>query len=307
MFLNKLVDVAVISVFFTLAGLASATELRLVRFGPIGEEKPGLLDDQNQIHDLSAFIEDITPSQLSDEALEEIAEIPLDQIPVVPGDPRLGIPLTGIGKIVAIGFNYVNHAAEMAVDLPSEPLVFMKATSALTGPFDNVIQPRNGHKLDYESELVVVIGRKAQYIDENEVFDHIAGFTVGHDVSERAFQRERGGQFTKGKSGDTFAPVGPYLVTRDMIKDVQNLSIWSEVNGEKRQQGNTTDMVFGVKEIVSHLSQFMTLNPGDIIFTGTPAGVGDGMEPPVYLTPGDVVRIGVEGLGFQRQTIQRPL
>ena len=307
MFLNKLVDVAVISVFFTLAGLASATELRLVRFGPIGEEKPGLLDDQNQIHDLSAFIEDITPSQLSDEALEEIAEIPLDQIPVVPGDHRLGIPLTGIGKIVAIGFNYVNHAAEMAVDLPSEPLVFMKATSALTGPFDNVIQPRNGHKLDYESELVVVIGRKAQYIDENEVFDHIAGFTVGHDVSERAFQRERGGQFTKGKSGDTFAPVGPYLVTRDMIKDVQNLSIWSEVNGEKRQQGNTTDMVFGVKEIVSHLSQFMTLNPGDIIFTGTPAGVGDGMEPPVYLTPGDVVRVGVEGLGFQRQTIQRPL
>ena len=307
MFLNKLVDVAVISVFFTLAGLASATELRLVRFGPIGEEKPGLLDDQNQIHDLSAFIEDITPSQLSDEALEEIAEIPLDQIPVVPGDHRLGIPLTGIGKIVAIGFNYVNHAAEMAVDLPSEPLVFMKATSALTGPFDNVIQPRNGHKLDYESELVVVIGRKAQYIGEDEVFDHIAGFTVGHDVSERAFQRERGGQFTKGKSGDTFAPVGPYLVTRDMIKDVQNLAIWSEVNGEKRQQGNTTDMVFGVKEIVSHLSQFMTLNPGDIIFTGTPAGVGDGMEPPVYLTPGDVVRIGVEGLGFQRQTIQRPL
>ena len=307
MFLNKLVDVAVISVFLTLAGLASAAELRLVRFGPIGEEKPGLLDDQNQIHDLSAFIEDITPGRLSDEALEEIAEIPLDQIPIVPGDPRIGIPLTGIGKIVAIGFNYVNHAAEMAVDLPSEPLVFMKATSALTGPFDNVIQPRNGHKLDYESELVVVIGRKAQYISENEVFDHIAGFTVGHDVSERAFQRERGGQFTKGKSGDTFAPVGPYLVTRDMVKDVQNLAIWSEVNGEKRQQGNTTDMVFGVKEIVSHLSQFMTLNPGDIIFTGTPAGVGDGMEPPVYLTPGDVVRLGVEGLGFQRQTIQRPL
>ena len=307
MFLNKLVDVVVICVLFALTGLTSATELRLVRFGPVGEEKPGLLDDQNQIHDLSAFIEDITPGQLSDEALEEIAAIPLDQIPVVQGDPRLGIPLTGIGKIVAIGFNYVNHAAEMAVDLPSEPLVFMKAISALTGPFDNVIQPRNGHKLDYESELVVVIGRKAQYIAENEVFDYIAGFTVGHDVSERAFQRERGGQFTKGKSGDTFAPVGPYLVTRDMIKDVQNLSIWSEVNGEKRQQGNTADMVFGVKEIVSHLSQFMTLNPGDIIFTGTPAGVGDGMDPPVYLAPGDVVRVGVEGLGIQRQPIQRPL
>ena len=307
MFLNKLVDVAVICVLFALTGLTSATELRLVRFGPVGEEKPGLLDDQNQIHDLSAFIEDINPGQLSDEALEEIAAIPLDQIPVVQGDPRLGIPLTGIGKIVAIGFNYVNHAAEMAVDLPSEPLVFMKATSALTGPFDNVIQPRNGHKLDYESELVVVIGRKAQYISEDEVFDHVAGFTVGHDVSERAFQRERGGQFTKGKSGDTFAPVGPYLVTQGLIKDVQSLSIWSEVNGEKRQQGNTADMVFGVKEIVSHLSQFMTLNPGDIIFTGTPAGVGDGMEPPVYLVPGDVVRVGVEGVGTQRQTIQRPL
>ena len=307
MFLNKLVTVALISVLFALAGLTSATELRLVRFGPIGEEKPGILDEQNQIHDLSAFIEDITPDQLSDEALEKIAAIPLDQIPIVQGDPRLGIPLTGIGKILAIGFNYVNHAAEMAVELPSEPLVFMKATSALTGPFDNVIQPRNGHKLDYESELVVVIGRKAQYITEEEVLDYIAGFTVGHDVSERAFQRERGGQFTKGKSGDTFAPVGPYLVTQGLIKDVQNLSIWSEVNGEKRQQGNTTDMVFGVKEIVSHLSQFMTLNPGDIIFTGTPAGVGDGMEPPVYLVPGDVVRVGVEGVGTQRQTIQRPL
>ena len=307
MFLNKLVAVALISVLFALAGLTSATELRLVRFGPIGEEKPGLLDEQNQIHDLSAFIEDITPDQLSDEALEKIAAIPLDQIPVVQGDPRLGIPLIGIGKILAIGFNYVNHAAEMAVELPSEPLVFMKATSALTGPFDNVIQPRNGHKLDYESELVVVIGRKAQYITEGEVLDYIAGFTVGHDVSERAFQRERGGQFTKGKSGDTFAPVGPYLVTQGLIKDVQSLSIWSEVNGEKRQQGNTADMVFGVKEIVSHLSQFMTLNPGDIIFTGTPAGVGDGMEPPVYLVPGDVVRVGVEGVGTQRQTIQRPL
>ena len=307
MFLNKLVAVAVFSVLFAIAGLTSATELRLVRFGPVGEEKPGLLDEQNQVHDLSAFIEDITPDQLSDEALEEIAAISLDQLPVIRGDPRLGIPLTGIGKILAIGFNYVNHAAEMAVELPSEPLVFMKATSALTGPFDNIIQPRNGHKLDYESELVVVIGRKAQYISEEEVFDYIAGFTVGHDVSERAFQRERGGQFTKGKSGDTFAPVGPYLVTQGLITDVQNLSIWSEVNGEKRQQGNTTDMVFGVKEIVSHLSQFMTLNPGDIIFTGTPAGVGDGMEPPVYLVPGDVVRVGVEGVGAQRQTIQRPL
>jgi 2-keto-4-pentenoate hydratase/2-oxohepta-3-ene-1,7-dioic acid hydratase in catechol pathway len=238
--------------------------------------------------------------------LEEIAQIPLSELPIVEGNPRIGVPVTGTGKIIAIGFNYVNHAAEMAVELPTEPLVFMKATSALTGPFDNVIQPRNAKKLDYESELVVVIGRRAQYLSEDEVFDYIAGYTVGHDVSERAFQRERGGQFTKGKSADTFAPVGPYLVTRDHIEDVQNLSIWSEVNGEMRQQGNTTDMVFGVKEIVSHLSQFMTLYPGDLIFTGTPAGVGDGMVPPSYLQPGDVVRVGVEGLGSQRQVIAAP-
>ena len=303
----KLTAVVAAFAFVAFTGVTSATDLRLVRFGPLGDERPGIIDEQNRIHDLSAFIDDITPDQLSDAALEEIAAIPINQLPLVQGDPRIGVPLTGIGKIVAIGFNYVNHAAEMAVELPSEPLVFMKATSALTGPFDNIIQPRNGHKLDYESELVVVIGRRAQYISEEEVFDYIAGFTVGHDVSERAFQRERGGQFTKGKSGDTFAPVGPYLVTRDMIKDVQNLSIWSEVNGEKRQQGNTTDMVFGVREIVSHLSQFMTLNPGDIIFTGTPAGVGDGMNPPTYLKPDDVVRVGVEGLGAQRQTIQKPL
>ena len=304
---HKLTGVVAAFVLVAVTGVTSATDLRLVRFGPLGDERPGIIDEQNRIHDLSAFIDDITPDQLSDAALEEIATIPINQLPLVQGDPRIGVPLTGIGKIVAIGFNYVNHAAEMAVELPSEPLVFMKATSALTGPFDNIIQPRNGHKLDYESELVVVIGRRAQYISEEEVFDYIAGFTVGHDVSERAFQRDRGGQFTKGKSGDTFAPVGPYLVTRDMIKDVQNLSIWSEVNGEKRQQGNTTDMVFGVREIVSHLSQFMTLNPGDIIFTGTPAGVGDGMNPPTYLKPDDVVRVGVEGLGAQRQTIQKPL
>jgi 2-keto-4-pentenoate hydratase/2-oxohepta-3-ene-1,7-dioic acid hydratase in catechol pathway len=306
MFNHKLAAATAAAILLAFTGVVNGAEIRLVRFGPPGEEKPGIVDEQNQIHDLSAFIDDITPDQLSDGALEQIAQIAMSQLPVVQGNPRLGVPLTGIGKIIAIGFNYVNHAAEMAVELPTEPLVFMKATSALTGPFDNVIQPRNGRKLDYESELVVVIGRRAQYISEDEVFDHIAGFTVGHDVSERAFQRERGGQFTKGKSADTFAPVGPYLVTRDNIEDVQNLSIWSEVNGEMRQQGNTADMVFGVKQIVSHLSQFMTLYPGDLIFTGTPAGVGDGMNPPNYLKPGDVVRVGVEGLGAQRQTIEAP-
>ena len=302
----KLAAALAASMLLAFSGALNAVELKLLRFGPLGEEKPGLLDAQGQIHDLSAHIDDLGPASLSDAALEEIAQIPLSDLPVVEGNPRIGVPVTGTGKIIAIGFNYVNHAAEMAVELPTEPLVFMKATSALTGPFDNVIQPRNAKKLDYESELVVVIGRRAQYLSEDEVFDYIAGYTVGHDVSERAFQRERGGQFTKGKSADTFAPVGPYLVTRDHIEDVQNLSIWSEVNGEMRQQGNTTDMVFGVKEIVSHLSQFMTLYPGDLIFTGTPAGVGDGMVPPSYLQPGDVVRVGVEGLDSQRQVIAAP-
>lgn len=306
MFKNKLAALTSAFALLALSNLLAAAEIKLVRYGAAGNERPGLVDAQGQIHDLSAHIDDITPDTLSDAALEEIAQIPLSELPIVPGNPRLGVPVSGTGKIVAIGFNYVNHAAEMAVELPTEPLVFMKATSALTGPFDDVIQPRNGHKLDYESELVLVIGRRAQYISEDEVFDYIAGYTVGHDVSERAFQRERGGQFTKGKSADTFAPVGPYLVGRDHIDDVQNLSIWSEVNGEMRQQGSTADMVFGVKEIVSHLSQFMTLYPGDLIFTGTPAGVGDGMVPPSYLKPGDVVRVGIEGLEFQRQTIVAP-
>lgn len=295
------------SCFFLLLTMNfAAADVTLVRFGPAGNEKPGIIDAQGQLRDLSSHISEITPETLSQASLDDIAAIPTGDLPLVTGNPRLGVPLTGIGKIVAIGFNYINHAAEMEVQLPEEPLTFMKATSALTGPFDEVIQPRNGRKLDYEAELVVVIGRRAQYISEDEVFDYVAGYTVGHDVSERAFQRERGGQFTKGKSADTFAPVGPYFVSSDQVDDVQDLSIWSEVNGEMRQQGNTADMVFGVKEIVSHLSQFMTLHPGDIIFTGTPAGVGDGMDPPQYLKPGDVVRVGIEGIGEQRQTIAAP-
>ena len=294
-------------IFLLIAAINTATgDVTLVRFGPEGEEKPGIIDSEGQLRDLSGYVSEITPETLSSASLDAIAQLSLDDLPAVAGEPRLGVPLTGIGKIIAIGFNYINHAAEMEVQLPAEPLTFMKATSALTGPFDQIIQPRNGLKLDYEAELVVVIGSRAQYISEDDVFDHIAGYTVGHDVSERAFQRERGGQFTKGKSADTFAPVGPYFVSADQIKDIQALSIWSEVNGEMRQQGSTADMVFGVKEIVSHLSQFMTLNPGDIIFTGTPAGVGDGMDPPQYLRPGDVVRIGVEGLGEQRQIIAPP-
>lgn len=294
-------------IFLLIAAINTATgDVTLVRFGPEGEEKPGIIDSEGQLRDLSGYVSEITPETLSSASLDAIAQLSLDDLPSVAGEPRLGVPLTGIGKIIAIGFNYINHAAEMEVQLPAEPLTFMKATSALTGPFDQIIQPRNGLKLDYEAELVVVIGSRAQYISEEDVFDHIAGYTVGHDVSERAFQRERGGQFTKGKSADTFAPVGPYFVSADQIKDIQALSIWSEVNGEMRQQGSTADMVFGVREIVSHLSQFMTLYPGDIIFTGTPAGVGDGMDPPQYLRPGDVVRIGVEGLGEQRQIVASP-
>jgi len=302
---QKLSALGIIFLLIAAIGHANA-EVTLVRFGPEGEEKPGIIDSEGQLRDLSGYVSEITPETLSSASLDAIAELSLDDLPTVAGEPRLGVPLTDIGKIIAIGFNYINHAAEMEVQLPEEPLTFMKATSALTGPFDQIIQPRNGLKLDYEAELVVVIGSRAQYISEEDVFNYVAGYTVGHDVSERAFQRERGGQFTKGKSADTFAPLGPYLVSEDQIKDVQALSIWSEVNGEMRQQGSTADMVFGVREIVSHLSQFMTLYPGDIIFTGTPAGVGDGMDPPQYLRPGDVVRIGVEGLGEQRQVVAPP-
>ena len=288
------------------ANTAVATELTLVRFGPPGEEKPGLIDDQQQIRDLSAHLNDITPDQLSDESLARIAQIPVSSLPVVSGNPRLAEPVTGVQKIIAIGFNYVDHAAEMAVELPTEPLVFMKSVTAISGPFEPVLQPRGVTKLDYEAELVVVIGKKAQYVGEAEAFDYIAGYSTGNDVSERAFQRERGGQFVKGKSADTFAPFGPWLVTRDSIDEVQNLAVWSEVNGEMRQQGNTSQMVFGVAHIVSYLSQFMTLMPGDLIYTGTPQGVGDAMIPPQYLQPGDVVRIGVAGLGDMQQVILPP-
>ncbi len=288
------------------ANNAVATELTLVRFGPPGEEKPGLIDDQQQIRDLSAHLDDITPDQLSDESLARIAQIPVNSLPVVSGNPRLAEPVTGVQKIIAIGFNYVDHAAEMAVELPTEPLVFMKSVTAISGPFEPVLQPRGVTKLDYEAELVVVIGKKAQYVSEADAFDYIAGYSTGNDVSERAFQRERGGQFVKGKSADTFAPFGPWLVTRDSIEDVQNLAVWSEINGEMRQQGNTSQMVFGVAHIVSYLSQFMTLMPGDLIYTGTPQGVGDAMIPPQYLQPGDVVRIGVEGMGDMQQVILPP-
>ncbi|WP_397389502.1 fumarylacetoacetate hydrolase family protein [Pseudohongiella acticola] len=281
----------------------TAAELTLVRFGPEGAEKPGLIDTDGQIRDLSSHLADLTPDQLSDTNLARLAAIPQDSLPVVDANVRLAAPVTGVSKIIAIGFNYIDHAAEMAVDVPEEPLVFTKAVSALSNPFDPVIEPRAATKLDYEAELVVVIGKRAQYVDVTDALSHIAGYTVGNDVSERAFQRERAGQFVKGKSADSFAPFGPWLVTRDSVADVQNLAVWSEINGDMRQQGNTNQMVFGIAEIVSYVSQFMTLMPGDLIYTGTPEGVGDGLSPPQYLKPGDRIRIGIEGLGELRQEV----
>lgn len=295
--------IAVLGCALLLSTPLQAAELTLVRFGPEGQEKPGLIDAQGQIRDLSAHMNDIAPDQLSDDNLARIAALDADSLPQVSADVRLAAPVTGVSKIIAIGFNYIDHAAEMAVEVPEEPLIFMKAVSALSNPFDPVVSPRGATKLDYEAELVVVIGKRAQYVDVRDALDHVAGYSVGNDVSERAFQRERAGQFVKGKSADSFAPFGPWLVTRASVDDIQNLSVWSEINGEMRQQGNTSQMVFGVADIVSYLSQFMTLMPGDLIYTGTPEGVGDGFTPPRYLKVGDTIRIGIDGLGELRQQV----
>lgn len=294
--------IVLLSLFvFGLPLLASPEGAKFVRFGEPGEERPGIIDSDGNIRDLSAHIPDLSPSTLSE--IPRLRGIDLATLPVAQGSPRLGVPIADIGKIVAIGFNYRDHAAEMTQELPPEPLIFMKATSALNGPHDDVVAPRGHTQLDYEAELVVVIGKKASYVSEAEALDFVAGFSAGHDVSERAFQRNRGGQFVKGKSADSFAPLGPWLVTPDGVTDVQDLDVWSRVNGEDRQRSNTKHMIFGVAHIISYVSQFMTLNPGDVIFTGTPSGVGAGMEPPRFLKPGDVVEIGVESLGEQRQTV----
>lgn len=278
--------------------------LRLVRWGEPGAEAPGLIDAGGRLRDLSAVIPDIGPDQLGD--LRALDAIDVESLPRVPGQPRLGIPLTGTRKIIALGFNYADHAAESAVELPTEPLLFSKAVTALSGPFDDVVAPRGYSAMDYEAELVIVIGRTTRYVGEQDALDHVAGFAVGHDVSERNFQRLRGGQFVKGKSADTFAPVGPWLVPTHHVENVQALGIRSRVNGEPRQDSDTRHMVFGAAYAVSYISQFMTLEAGDLIFTGTPAGVGAGMEPPRWLQPGDVVEIEIDGLGTQRQRIVAP-
>lgn len=279
--------------------------MKLLRFGPEGIEKPGMLDKNGQIRDLSEVIDDVAGSVLDPEFLEKLSAIDTETLPLVSGSPRLGPCVTGTGKYICIGLNYSDHAAETGATVPPEPIIFMKATSAIVGPNDDLVIPRGSTKTDWEVELGVVIGKPAKYVDEANALDYVAGYVTLHDVSEREFQIERSGQWTKGKSCDTFGPTGPWLVTKDEVPDPQNLRLWLKVNGETVQDGSTKTMVFGVKYLVSYLSQFMTLQPGDIISTGTPPGVGLGFKPPRYLKAGDVVELGVEGLGEQKQNVRK--
>ena len=277
--------------------------MKLLRYGQPGHEKPGLLDAQGRIRDLSGVVEDLTPEVLAEDRLAPLRALDPAALPPVGGAPRLGVPVAGIGKLVCVGLNYIDHAKESGMPVPEEPVVFMKATTALNGPNDPVVLPRESEKTDWEVELGIVIGRTARYVEEGDALTHVAGYTVVNDVSERAFQLERGGQWVKGKSCDTFAPVGPWLVSRDEVPDPHNLSLWLEVNGQRMQDGHTSLMIFSVANLVSYISRFMTLAPGDVISTGTPPGVGAGRKPPVFLKPGDVMRLGVEGLGEQRQEV----
>jgi 2,4-diketo-3-deoxy-L-fuconate hydrolase len=278
--------------------------MKLLRYGPSGREKPGLLDPQGNIRDLSKVVVQIDDQMLSPRNLARLARIKPETLPIVRSQPRLGVPYAGISKFVAVGLNYSDHAAESNMPIPKEPILFMKATTCLMGPNDDILQPQGSTKLDWEVELGIVIGTKAQYVPEAKALDYVAGYVVVNDVSERDFQLERGSQWDRGKGCDTFGPVGPYLVTTDEITDPQSLGMWLEVNGQKRQRGNTKTMVFGCAYLVSYISRFMTLLPGDIITTGTPPGVGLGMKPaPIYLKPGDVVTLGIDGLGDQKQRV----
>ncbi|KAA1175508.1 fumarylacetoacetate hydrolase family protein [Rhizobium tropici] len=275
--------------------------MKLLRVGEVGKEKPALLDSDGKIRDLSAHVADIGGDAISPAGLAKIAALDPNSLPELP-EGRLGACVAGTGKFICIGLNFSDHAAETGATVPPEPIIFMKASSAIVGPNDNVLIPRGSEKTDWEVELGVVIGKTAKYVSEADALDYVAGYCVSHDVSERAFQTERSGQWTKGKSCDTFGPIGPWLVTKDEIADPQNLGMWLKVNGEMMQNGSTKTMVYGVAYLVSYLSQFMSLHPGDVISTGTPPGVGMGMKPPQYLKPGDVVELGMEGLGSQRQT-----
>jgi 2-keto-4-pentenoate hydratase/2-oxohepta-3-ene-1,7-dioic acid hydratase in catechol pathway len=274
--------------------------MKLTRYGQPGAEQPGVFDGNGDLRDLSGHVADINPALLAD--LSALDGIDVASLPLVEGSPRLGACVSGTGKFICIGLNYSDHAAETGATVPSEPIIFMKASSAIVGPNDDIIIPRGSEKTDWEVELGVVIGKPAKYVSEADALEHVAGYCVTNDVSERAFQAEREGQWTKGKSCDTFGPIGPYLATRDEVADPQNLKMWLEVNGNRYQDGSTRTMVYGVAFLISYLSQFMTLHPGDVISTGTPPGVGLGMNPQMFLKPGDVVELGIEGLGEQRQT-----
>ena len=277
--------------------------MKLLRYGPVGAEKPGILDCRGHLRDLSAHVDDIAGAVLTPEGLDHLRGLNPDSLPVVTGSPRIGPCVGRIGKFICIGLNYADHAAESGMAVPPEPVLFMKATSAVCGPNDDVIIPKGSLKTDWEVELGVVIGREARYVDEADAMSHVAGYCVINDVSERAFQIERAGQWVKGKSADTFGPTGPWLVTADEVADPQDLQMWLKVDGHLYQNGSTRTMVYGVRHLVSYVSQFMSLQPGDIISTGTPPGVGMGQKPaPVYLRPGQVMTLGIEGLGEQRQT-----
>lgn len=277
--------------------------MKLLRYGPEGAERPGILDANGVIRDLSEVIRDIDAEALSPAGLARLGAVDVLTLPKVEGAPRLGVPVAAVPKFIAIGVNYRDHAIEAKMAIPTEPVVFMKATSCLCGPHDHVIRPRYSTKLDWEVELGLVIGTKAQYVSPERALDHVAGFCVINDVSERNYQLERGGQWDKGKSFDTFGPVGPWLVTRDEIADPQALELWLDVNGQRMQAGNTRTMIFDCASIVSYLSECMTLMPGDVIATGTPPGVGMGMVPPRYLQAGEVMTLGIAGLGEQRQAV----
>ncbi|HEX6959577.1 MAG TPA: fumarylacetoacetate hydrolase family protein [Ferrovibrio sp.] len=278
--------------------------MKLLRYGPAGQEKPGMLDASGAIRDLSGVVPDIAGAALAPDGLARLKALDPSKLPAVPGKPRLGPCVGQVPKFICIGLNYSDHAAETGNPIPAEPIIFMKATSAITGPNDDVIIPKNSRKTDWEVELGVVIGSTARYVDEKDAMAHVAGYCVVNDVSEREFQIERHGQWTKGKSADSFGPIGPWLVTADEVPDPQNLAMFLEVSGHRYQNGSTKTMIFGVRYLVSYLSQFMTLQPGDVISTGTPPGVGMGQKPQVYLKPGDTMRLGIAGLGEQNQKVR---
>ena len=277
--------------------------MKLVRYGSPRQEKPGILDSDGCIRDLSSTVPDITGESLSPGALATLKSLDVSKLPIVPGEPRVGPCVGRVGKFICIGLNYSDHAAEAGMKVPSEPVIFMKATSAICGPNDDVVIPRGGIKIDWEVELGVVIGTTAKYVAEGDAMSCVAGYCVINDLSERAFQLEGTGQWVKGKSADTFGPIGPWFVTADEVPDPQNLKIWLEVDGHRYQNGSTRTMIFGVGELVSYVSRFMSMQPGDIISTGTPPGVGMGQRPPVYLKAGNRMRLGIEGLGEQNQRV----